>query len=123
MRRRIILRCAMSAKRDGISDSAQCSTNSDLSQILPEHYVNSSAFTITRKGTQLRLRWKRVSAIRRYVLRLRLSDGRVLLLLPTPRQTAITVKGVGRKTTGTATLQAQDALGIGGTAARARLKR
>jgi hypothetical protein len=82
-----------------------------------------SAFTITRKGTQLRLRWKRVSAIRRYVLRLRLSDGRVLLLLPTPRQTAITVKGVGRKITGTATLQAQDALGISGTAARARLKR
>jgi hypothetical protein len=89
----------------------------------PQLPAKPTGFTIARKGTRLRLHWKRASGVTRYVLRVRLSDGRVLLFVPKPRQTALTVKGVASKLKVTATLQVQDAVGITGKAATVRLKR
>ncbi len=87
----------------------------------PQTPARPAGFTITRKGTQLRLKWKRAPAVTHYIVKVRLSDGRVLLLLPTARQTAVTVKGIARKLTVAATLQVQSPLGIIGHAATARL--
>jgi hypothetical protein len=79
--------------------------------------------SIARKRTRLRLTWKRVPGIARYVLTLRLSDGRVLALGPGRKQTSVTVSGVGRHVTVTGTLRAQSPLGILGKPANVRLGR
>jgi hypothetical protein len=82
-----------------------------------------SGFKIARKGTQLHLSWKRGGGVSRYILRVRLSDGRVLLLLPTARQASVIVKNIPKKLKATATLQVQTPLGIVGRPASARLRR
>ena len=78
---------------------------------------------ITRTGTRLRLSWKRAADASRYILKVRLSDGRVLLFLPAARQTSATVNKIPRKLRATATLQVQTPLGIVGRPATARLRR
>jgi hypothetical protein len=89
----------------------------------PQGLPRPQRFLIARKGTQLRLTWKRVPGIARYILTLRLSDGRVLALDPGPKQTSVTVNGIARNVTVTGTLRAQSPLGILGRPATAKLGR
>jgi hypothetical protein len=89
----------------------------------PQRPATPKAFKITRKGTRLRVSWKRTGVVSRYILRVRLSDGRVLLLLPKARQTSATVADVSKKVKATATLQGQNSLGVVGRSATARLRR
>jgi hypothetical protein len=89
----------------------------------PQKPATPTKFTITRQGTRLHLRWKRATGVTHYILKMRLSDGRVLLLLPTARQTAVSVGGIAKRLTVTATLQVQSPLGIVGKAATTRLRR
>ena len=85
--------------------------------------VKPAGLRIARKGTRLLLSWKRAGDVSRYILRVRLSDGRVVLLLPKASQASATVTGIPKKLTATATLQVQSPLGIVGRAATARLRR
>jgi hypothetical protein len=77
--------------------------------------------TVTRHGSTLRVTWKRLTGIRRYRLFVRLSDGRVLLLLPTARATRTTVKAIGSRLSATVSLQGESAAGTIGLAAHTKL--
>lgn len=73
--------------------------------------------TIRRTGTKLVVRWRRDRLAKRYELRARLTDGRVLLLLLKKPQT--TIPAVAKTTTATVTVRGIDAAGVAGPQARA----
>ncbi len=75
---------------------------------------------LKRGGTKLVVTWGKDAVGKQYVVSAKLSDGRVLLLLPT--RPAVTIAGVARATTATITVYVQDASRVKGPSATARLK-
>jgi hypothetical protein len=73
--------------------------------------------TVKRTGSKLVVRWHRDTRAKRYELRAKLTDGRVLLLLLKKPQTTITA--VAKTTTATVTVRGIDAAGVAGPQARA----
>lgn len=73
--------------------------------------------TVKRAGTKLTVRWHRDPRAKRYELRAKLTDGRVLLLLLKKPQT--TIAAVAKTTTATVTVRGIDAAGVAGPQARA----
>ena len=73
--------------------------------------------TLKRAGTKLTVRWHRDPRTKRYELRARLTDGRVLLLLLKKPQA--TIAAVAKTTTATVTVRGIDAAGVAGPQARA----
>jgi hypothetical protein len=77
--------------------------------------------TIKRRGSTLRIRWGRVTGIRRYRMLVRVSDGRVLLLLPSAAATTAVVRAIGPHLSARVSLQGESAIGTTGLAAHAKL--
>jgi hypothetical protein len=72
--------------------------------------------TVTRTGSKLVVRWHRDPRAKRYELRAKLTDGRVVLLLLNKPQSTITA--VAKTTTATVTVRGIDAAGTAGPQAR-----
>lgn len=73
--------------------------------------------TVRRAGSKLVVRWHRDPLAKRYEVRAKLTDGRVLLLLLKKPQT--TIAAVAKTTTATVTVRGIDAAGVAGPRARA----
>ncbi len=73
--------------------------------------------TFKRTGTKLTVRWHRDPRAKRYELRAKLTDGRVLLLLLRKPQT--TIAAVAKTTTATVTVRGIDVAGVAGPKAHA----
>jgi hypothetical protein len=73
--------------------------------------------TVKRTGSKLVVRWHRDPRAKRYELRAKLTDGRVLLLLLKKPQT--TIAAVAKTTTATVTVRGIDAAGVAGPQVRA----
>ena len=78
---------------------------------------------LKRQGTKLVLSWTRTAGLARYRLTVKLTDGRVLLLLPRGTATSAGVTGVAKAETASASLQGERADGTTGPRATAKLRR
>ena len=78
---------------------------------------------LKRQGSKLVLSWARAAGLARYRLTVKLTDGRVLLLLPRGTATSATVSGVARPTRASASLQGERTDGTTGSKTTVKLPR
>ncbi|MGK2938246.1 MAG: hypothetical protein ACSLFR_10655 [Solirubrobacteraceae bacterium] len=78
---------------------------------------------LARTKSGIRVAWKPVPGVRRYRLKVTLSDGRIFMVLPKGRARTVTVPGIGRKLRVRVALQGEKADGTTGPAAIAQLRR
>jgi hypothetical protein len=87
-----------------------------------ERPAKPKGLKVKRKGTKLLVSWTRVARAARYRLLVKLSDGRVLLQLPTSKARSAAVADVGKKVKATVTLRAEFADGTAGPTASYKLR-